>query len=50
MIAHAVIDDNITLNKDEIINFMYDKGFIAQHRYKDAPKIIDKIRIIKKTK
>lgn len=50
MIAHAVIDDNITLNKDEIINFMYDKGFIAQHRYKDAPKIIDKVRIIKKTK
>ena len=50
MVAHAVIDDYITLNKDEIINFMYDKGYIAQHRYKDAPKIIDKVRIIKKTK
>ena len=50
MVAHAVIDDNITLNKDEIVNFMYNKGYIAQHRYKDAPKIIDKVRIIKKTK
>ena len=50
MVAHAVIDDYITLNKDEIINFMYDKGYIAKHRYKDAPKIIDKVRIIKKTK
>ena len=50
MVAHAVIDDNITINKDEIVSFMYDKGYIAQHRYKDAPKIIDKIRIIKKTK
>lgn len=50
MVAHAVIDDNITLNKDEIVNYMYDKGYIAQHRYKDAPKIIDKVRIIKKTK
>ena len=50
MVAHAVIDDYITLNKDEIINFMYDKGYIAQHRYKDTPKIIDKVRIIKKTK
>ena len=50
MVAQAVIDDNITLNKDEIVNFMYDKGYIAQHRYKDAPKIIDKVRIIKKTK
>ena len=50
MVAHAVIDDNITINKDEIVSFMYDKGYIAQHRYKDAPKIIDKVRIIKKTK
>ena len=50
MVAHAVIDDNITLNKDEIVNFMYNKGYIAQHRYKDAHKIIDKVRIIKKTK
>lgn len=50
MVAHAVIDDNITLKKDDIVNYMYDKGYIAQHRYKDAPKIIDKVRIIKKTK
>ena len=46
MVAHAVIDDNITLKKDDIVNYMYDKGYIAQHRYKDAPKIIDKVRII----
>ena len=50
MVAQAVIDDNISINKDEIVNYMYDKGYIAQHRYKDAPKIIDKVRIIKKTK
>lgn len=50
MVAHAVIDDNIALNKDDIVNYMYDKGYIAMHRYKDAPKIIDKVRIIKKTK
>ena len=50
MVAHAVIDDNITLKKDDIVNYMYNKGYIAQHRYKDAPKIIDKVRIIKKTK
>ena len=50
MVAHAVIDDNITLNKDEIVNFMNNNGYIDQHLYKDAPKIIDKVRIIKKTK
>ena len=50
MIVHAVIDDNIRLDKDEIVNYMYDKGYISQHRYKDAPQIIDKVRIIKKTK
>lgn len=50
MVAHAVIDDNITLKKDDIVNYMYDKGYIAQHRYKDASIILDKVRIIKKTK
>lgn len=41
MVAHAVIDDHISLKKDDVINYMYDKGYIAQHRYKDVTRVID---------
>jgi hypothetical protein len=50
LIAHAIIDDKIPLKSEDIVNYMYDKGFIAQHRFKDAPKIIEKARIIKQKK
>ncbi len=50
LIAHAVIDDKIPLKSEDIVNYMYDKDFIAQHRFKDAPKIIEKARIIKQKK
>lgn len=50
MIAHALIDDNIPLKDEDIVNYMYDKSYIAQHRFKDTPKIIEKVRIVKQKK
>lgn len=50
MVAHAVIDDDIPLKQDGIVNFMYDRGYIAQHRFKDTSKIIEIARIIKQQK
>lgn len=48
MVANAINDDNVPLKNSDIVDYMYDKIFIAQHRYKDVVKVIDKVRKLKK--
>jgi len=50
MVAYALIDDDVPLKMEDIVRYMYDRGYIAQRRFKDTPKIIETVRTIRNKK
>ncbi len=48
--TRAVVDANIELKEITVLQFLYDKGFIAQRRNEDIKKIINEARMLKTNK